>query len=130
MEPTNINHPETGDSSDYYSVVYNDSKLNEATCYMDPVSTIAKDHSKPLRNDYETVPVLSIHETPDYWTPLAYQYEIDAGSVFRNSMEDSTEDETLPDDEQIYEDPGYSKEGIYSWFEEKKFRKIKRSDIK
>jgi len=133
MEPTNTickNYPETADSPDYYSVVYSDnSKLYDASCYIDPVSTIAKDPSKTSSNDYEALPVPSTYEKPDYLAPRASLYEIDSGSLFRNSMEYSTEEETFPDDEQIYEDPGYSKEGIYSWFEEKKFRKINRNNI-
>ena len=133
MEPTSTifkSNPETVKSLDYYSVVYDDScKLNEASCYMDPVSTIAKDHSKPSENNYEALPVLNMYEKPDYCTPHVSLYEIDTGSLFRNSMEYSTEEEALPNDEQIYKDPGYSKEGIYSWFEEKKFRKVKRSNI-
>ena len=134
MEPTNTickNYPETADSPDYYSVVYSDSsKLNDASCYIDPVSTIAKDHSKTSRNDCEALPMPSMYEKPDYWAPHASLYEIDTGSLFRNSMEYSTEEETLCNDEQIYEDPGYNKEGIYFWFKEKKFRKLKRNDIK
>ena len=38
--------------------------------------------------------------------------------------------EELPDDEQIYEDPGHKEEKIYVWFEKKKFRKLENSSIK
>ena len=129
MEPAGTTYKSPPDSPDYYaSVYYHDSnKLSEATCYMDPTGNIVRDHR---RNDYEIVPVLSMYEKPDYWTPNAYEYEVDTGSIFRNSMEDSTMSETFPDNEQIYQDPGYNEEEIYSWFEKKKFRKIKRSDIK
>ena len=126
MEPASIICP---DSPDYYSTVcYDSNKFSQTTCYMDSISTIVKDHP---RNDYEAIPVLSMYEKPDYWT--AYQYEDDteiSNSIFRNSIADSTMSETLPDNEQIYQDPGYNEEEIYSWFEKKKFRKIKRSDIK
>ena len=124
MEPSStIYSRDDPDSPDYYASVRHE--LGEATCYMDPTSSIVKDHRK---NDYEAVPVLSMYEEPEDLTP--YEYEVDTGSIFSNSMEDSTMIETLPDSEQIYQDPGYNKEEIYSWFEKKKFRKIKRSDIK
>ena len=32
--------------------------------------------------------------------------------------------------ESTYEDPGINKEKIYEWFEKKKYRKLKTSDIK
>ena len=36
----------------------------------------------------------------------------------------------LSSNEQIYQDPGHKKEIIYSWFEKKKFRKIRQEDIR
>ena len=36
---------------------------------------------------------------------------------------------TVNDEEEIYSDPGYSKEDIYACFEKKKFRMIKRNDV-
>ena len=32
--------------------------------------------------------------------------------------------------EQLYQDPGVNKEKIYEWFEKKKYRKLRSSDIK
>ena len=49
---------------------------------------------------------------------------------FGDSMEYSVLSEVFPDDEQIYEDPGYKKEKIYAWFEKKKFRKIDKNHIR
>ena len=57
---------------------------------------------------------------------ISYDYEEAAISVFTDSMVD----EELPDDEQIYEDPGHKEEEIYLWFEEKKFQKLEISSIK
>ena len=37
---------------------------------------------------------------------------------------------TVNDEEDIYSDPGHSKEDIYDCFEKKKFRMIKRNDVK
>ena len=123
MEPSSTIYRDNPDSPDYYASVCYDN--GEVTCYVDSTGSIVKDHR---RNDYEAVPVLSMYEEADDVTP--YHYEVDTGSIFRNSItEDSTMNEMLPDTEQIYQDPGYNKEEIYSWFEEKKFRKIKRSNI-
>ena len=133
MDPVNtttIDHFKMIDRPGYYSSLDNDSnKLSEAMPYMDPIRTIINNHPKASGDDYETLPVLSMYEKPDCMTP--YQYEVATDTAaFRNSMEDNTLGETLLDNEQIYEDPGHNKEKIYSWFEEKKFRKIGGSDIK
>ena len=42
----------------------------------------------------------------------------------------SPDDATVNDEEEIYSDPGHSKEDIYACFEKKKFRMIKRNDVK
>lgn len=95
--------------------------------YMDPIITTVKSHSKHSNNDYEALPALHMYDKPDQLRADApYQYEVAVPSVFRDSMMD----EVLPDDELIYEDPGHKKEEIYSWFEEKKFLNIRKSDIK
>ena len=93
--------------------------------YVDPISI---DYPKSSSCDYEALPELSsMYEIADYVTPdEPYQYEEATTSTFTDSMAG----ETLPDDGQIYEDPGHNKEEIYSWFEERKFRKLERSDIK
>ena len=113
-------------------MISDSNKLSEAVPYMDPTNATMKNHSKISNNDYETLPVLNMYEkAPDNWiSNVPYRYEIAAASAFRESIEGSMVDEALYDDEQIYEDPGYKKEEIYAWFEEKKFRKIRESDIK
>ena len=134
MDPTSTivkSHP-TGFVSRSYSsvnkIINDDSKPNEALPYMDPTNTIAKNYPKTSGFDYEALPELtSMYEKPDYEIPDGpSQYEEAASSIFR----DSTVGEEFSDDEQIYEDPGHNKEEIYSWFEEKKFRKLDRNDIK
>ena len=37
---------------------------------------------------------------------------------------------TANDEEEIYSDPGHSEADVYACFEKKKFRKIKRNDIR
>ena len=52
-----------------------------------------------------------------------------------NAVQVNSENEITPNpyevpNEQIYEDPGVNKEKIYEWFEKKKYRKLRSSDIK
>ena len=135
MDPTSTvveSHPTPFVNHGYHSsvdkTINDDNKSNEALPYMDPTNTIAKDYSNISGFDYEALPELtSMYEKPDYEIPDGpSQYEEATASVFRDSMVGKE----LPDDEQIYEDPGHNKEEIYSWFEEKKFRKLNRSNIK
>ena len=106
-------------------------RCSEVTPYVDPTSIIVKDHPKALSNDYEALPTLSEYETPKpQMSDTPYQYEVASNTLRDSIREESKVSEALPDDEQIYEDPGHNKEKIYSCFENKKFRKIKRSDIK
>ena len=135
MDPTSTivkSHPTAFENRSYYSsvdkIITDGSKPDEALPYMDLTNTIVKDYPKTSSFDYEALPELtSVYEKPDYEMPdEPSQYEEAAFSIFR----ESTVGEELRDDEQIYEDPGHNKEEIYSWFEEKKFRKLDRSDIR
>ena len=93
---------------------------------MDPVQTI-KDQSKVTSSDYQEVP------THDYSNPnyeehnVPYEYEI---STLRGLQEEEMYAEAVPEGEKIYEDPGHVEEHIYAWFEERKFRKLKKNDIR
>jgi len=91
-------------------------KPSEAIPYMDPTSNTVKDHPKASGDDYVDLPALNTYETLDYQMQVPdtpYQYELAADtSVFKDSIKDSTVGEALPDNEQIYEDPGYKKENL------------------
>jgi len=50
--------------------------------------------------------------------------------VYRNSLDGNILCDSLPDDEKIYKDPGHVEENIYGLFEEKKFRKIKKTNVR
>ena len=101
---------------------------------MDSTSSTHKGYAKASSsNDYEALPTLTANETlysqiSNSFTP--YQYEVAVSSIFRDDMEYSTASEALADNEEIYEDPGHGEEKIYTWFERKKFPKIKINDIK
>ena len=93
---------------------------------MDPISTIYKNHHKVSSDDYEALPSIHDYEMSD----IADHYEVATPSTLRDSIEHSAMEEVLPDNEQIYEDPGHKKEKIYEWFEKKKFRKFESDDVK
>jgi len=83
--------------------------------------------------DYEARPTLS-DSFPDYETIEAEYYTLEdpkqtATSLYENATKENTVSEMLSYD-QLYEDPGHQREVIYSWFEKKKFRKIKEKDIR
>ena len=87
----------------------------------------ANDHPKLSSNDYQALPELGTYEKAD----MPYQYEVAiTSSAYRNSLDGSILCDSLPDDEKIYEDPGHVEENIYTWFEEKKFRKIKKTNVR
>ena len=112
------------DTAGYYSSIDDDNKTSEPYSYLDPTTT-AKDRHKQSSNDYQALPELGSYEKTD--TP--YQYEVATASMYRNSLDGSILGDSLPDDDVIYEDPGYVEENIYAWFEEKKFRKIKKTNV-
>ena len=122
---TDKDHSKMIDNLHYYSSpdFAGSDKHNEATPGVNSISTIVKHHSKVSNNDYESPPAMNTYETPGCGMS-------DESCQIKNSMEDNVVGEALPDDEQIYEDPGHNKEKIYVWFEEKKFRKLQESDIK
>ena len=134
LNTANINvkdHPEVMEGNHvYYSIVDNDNddKIDEALPYKNVSGTILKGYPTVSSNDYEALPDLSMYERPpDYFiSDEPSQYVVGTNSV----TIDSTVGKVLSDDEQVYKDPGHNKERIYSWFEEKKFLKLKRSDIK
>ena len=72
-------------------------------------------------NDYQSVPALDKRATP-------YQYEVANITVYQNNNLDGSDN--LPDDEQIYVDPGHIEKNIYMWFEKKKYRKIKINSVR
>ena len=93
---------------------------------------IGKSHSRFESNDYEAI--------------LHHSEYASAVHVYSNTMKESTAyndsliseysevgnpvEATVDDEEEIYSDPGHSKEDIYACFEKKKFRMINRNDVK
>ena len=124
------------DNPNYYSsadqLLSVNSIANEPMPYLDPVETIGKFPD----NDYEAPPNLDNHVKPhpvDLFDDVQYEVAdyplpIGAGS---NTMQNGTlpVGEALPEDEQIYEDPGHIKEEIYQWFKQRNICKLHKNSI-
>jgi len=88
--------------------------------YSEPIDAIVKDHPKLASDDYQVLPAFKKADIP-------YQYEAATTTMYQNSLDDSY---TLPDHEQVYEDPGHVEKNIYAWFEKKKLRMIRKNNIR
>ena len=105
----------------------NDTESNDMSPYSD---SKGKSYSKIACSDYEAI------QSPDEYAS--------AVRVYSNYIRESINDETVPeyseatnadstiinDEEEIYSDPGHSEADIYACFERKKFRMIKRNDVR
>ena len=87
--------------------------------------------SKFSSKDYESLPKFCVKQNliQEYATiESPYQVLEDPKQiVYENSV---AKNYALSKNDQVYEDPGHKKEIIYSWFEKKKFRKIRKEDIR
>ena len=127
------------DNPNYYSSVDQLLGANgiaiEPLAYLDPVETTGGFPNNGFpNNDYEAPPNLDNHVKP--YPGNLYddvQYEVaDYPSPIGNIMQSSTlpVGEALPEDEQIYEDPGHIKEEIYQWFKQRNICKLDKSSIR
>jgi len=78
---------------------------------------------KFARNDYEPPPILPA-TTSDVHSSNQYEI-IDATGVGLYQSVD-----VLPDNEQLYEDPGHVKEKIYGWLKQKNICRLKKNYIR
>ena len=86
-----------------------------------------KSHSRFACIDYEAAPNLA-----GYGTAIQlYSNTTRTSTTYNNSIiSEYSEITDATDEEEIYSDPGHSKEDIYACFEKKKFRMIKRNDVR
>ena len=102
--------------------------------YSEPINstdTVKKSSKYKSTDDYESLPVLKnlVHNYEIVEAP--YQILQDPKEIPTPTYENNLAvSDRVSNNEQIYEDPGHKKEVIYSWFEKKKFRKIKKEDIR
>ena len=91
--------------------------------YLDPVATMKRD-------DYEVVPSLDNYEQPHI---NESHYEV---APFLPPDNDNDGNGalhvggTLPEDEEVYVDPGHEKEKIYEWLEQKRICKLNKMFIR
>ena len=98
---------------------------------MSPYSdSTGKNHSRFASNDYEAAPKLAEYETAiQFYSNTMRESTAYYGSRMSEYSEvaDAT---TINDGEEVYSDPGHCKEDIYACFEKKKFRIIRKNDIR
>jgi len=111
-------HPKLS-SNDYQS--FPEAVKSSSYSYSEPIDAIIKDRPKLSINGYQSVPALGKRATP-------YQYEVANITVYQNNNLDGGDN--LPDDEQIYVDPGHVEKNIHMWFEKKKFKIIKKCNVR
>ena len=94
--------------------------------YLDPVKIISGDYEVPPKlNNYEYPPPRGLfdgvkYEVADNPLPTSYTTQTD----------EMLEGEALPEDEQVYVDPGHIKEEIYEWLKQRNIHKLNRSSVR
>jgi len=81
------------------------------------------------REDYEVIPNLDLYEQPNSGIFDDARYAA-VPIPYQNNPVTLRPGEGLPEDEVFYVDPGHVKEEIYEWFEQKKIRKLNKSNIR
>jgi len=90
--------------------------------YLEPVTTMKRD-------DYEVVPTLDNYERPhidethyEVSPYLSHDHNVGKGTLLAG--------EILPEDEEVYVDPGHEKEEIYKWLEQRQIHKLDKKFIR
>ena len=92
--------------------------------------TLGKNYSKITWNDYEAI------QNPDESAVRVYSNTVKDSTNYDDTIMsgyselEDVDNTTANDEEEIYSDPGHSEADIYACFERKKFRMIKRNDVR
>ena len=97
----------------------------EATPYLDPMKAI----SQLAEDDYE-VPSHDQPHLSDLFDDVKYAVTGYPLPTNNGAKESSVLPVGIPENEQIYEDPGHRKEEIYEWFEQKNTCKIDKNSVR
>ena len=109
---------------------------SEPLPYLDPIKTADRFSG----NDYEAPPKFDEFEQPhlsDLYDDVKYETvecllpaskSIGSSTMQNNTV--SLNEATLPEDEQIYEDPGHIKEEIYEWFKQRNICKLDKNSVR
>ena len=84
--------------------------------YLDPVKTIGR----IVNDDYEALPKLDDDD-------VHYEYPTESFTMQSSTL---SVGEALPEDKQIYEDPGHIKEKIYELFKQRNIRKLDKNSVR
>ena len=94
--------------------------------------TLGKNYSKITCNDYE-----AIQNADEYASAVrVYSNTVKDSTSYDDTIEseyseiEDVDNTTTNDEEEIYSDPGHSEADIYACFERKRFRMIKRNDVR
>ena len=121
------------DNPNYYSssnqLLGVSNNANEPMPYLDPVTTIGR----IANDDYEVPPILDNYEQPHMFDDMHYEvadYPIPTTESIILQSNTLPAEESLPVDEEIYEDPGHIKEEIYEWFKQRNICKLDKSSVR
>ena len=126
LQNTVYDNPNYHSSADQLHCTNN--HTTEPLTYLDPVKTIGR----VVNDDYEVMPNLDNYEQPHLFDDAHYEvadYPLSTGNII---LESNTlpAGEALPQDEEIYEDPGHVKEEIYEWFKQRNICKLDKSSVR
>ena len=99
--------------------------------YLDPVKLISLDYEvPPILDNYEHPPPRDLfddvkYEVADCNCPLTNN--VDSDITQRSTLPAG---EALPEDEEIYVDPGHVKEEIYEWFKQRNICNLDKSSVR
>ena len=97
--------------------------------YLDPVKIISGDYEvAPKLDDYEYPPPRDLFDDVKYAVadyPLTNN--VDSNTTQRSTLPAG---EVLPEDEEIYVDPGHVKEEIYEWFKQRNIHKLDKYSVR
>ena len=109
--------------------------VNGHTTEQPPVSYPVKATGRYANIDYEDIPKLDNFKQPHLSGScgnVQYSYLLPIINDQSTPAQNGTMslDQTLPEDEQIYEDPGHIKEEIYQWFKQRNICMLDKSSVR
>ena len=126
------------DNPNYYSSVDKlhcaNGHTTEPLPYLDPLKTIGR----VTNEDYEVMPKLDNYEQPQLsgmfndlqYEAVDYLLPTIDNNIYEMSSNTLPAGEELPEDEEIYEDPGHVKEEIYEWFKQRNICKLDKNSVR
>ena len=119
----------------YYLNVHHLLDVNGQAIEQPAVSYPVKITGRYANIDYQAIPKLDNINQPrlsDSCSDVKYSYLLPINNSQSTPTQNGTMslDQTLSEDEQIYEDPGHIKEEIYQWFKQRSIRMLDKSSVR